>query len=65
MLWIAFFCYLVLGLPSTYLLAFTAGLGLWGIVLSFSISLFSAGVLFLAYFVRATGNRSSKRSQNH
>ena len=57
MLWIAFFCYLVLGLPSTYLLAFTAGLGLWGIVLSFSVSLFSAGVLFLLFFVRATRRR--------
>lgn len=61
MLWIAFFCYLVLGLPSTFLLAFTAGLGLWGIVLSFSISLFSAGVLFLAYFLRATNK--SKHSE--
>ncbi len=54
MLWIAFVCYLVLGLPSTYLLAFTAGLGLWGIVLSFSVSLFSAGILFLAFFLKAT-----------
>lgn len=54
MLWIAFVCYLVLGLPSTFLLAFTAGLGLWGIVLSFSVSLFSAGVLFLAFFLKAT-----------
>lgn len=54
MLWIAFFCYLVLGLPSTYLLAFTAELGLWGIVLSFSVSLFSAAALFLLFFVRAT-----------
>ncbi len=62
MLWIAFFCYLVLGLPSTYLLAFTAGLGLWGIVLSFSVSLFSAGVLFLVYFVRATRNRDAQSS---
>ncbi len=62
MLWIAFFCYLVLGLPSTFLLAFTAGLGLWGIVLSFSVSLFSAGVLFLVYFVRATRNRDTQSS---
>ena len=64
MLWIAFFCYLVLGLPSTYLLAFTAGLGLWGIILSFSISLFSAGALFLIYFVRATRNRSNQSTRD-
>lgn len=64
MLWIAFFCYLILGLPSTYLLAFTADLGLWGIVLSFSVSLFSAGVLFLAYFVRATGHRNTRNPQS-
>ncbi len=64
MLWIAFVCYLVLGLPSTYLLAFTAGLGLWGIVLSFSVSLVSAGALFLLYFVRATRNRSTQNVQS-
>lgn len=54
MLWIAFFSYIVLGLPSTYLLAFPAGLGLWGIVMSFSVSLFTAGALFLYFFMRTT-----------
>ena len=54
MLWIAFISYIVLGLPSTYLLAFTAGLGLWGIVLSFSVSLFAAGALFLYFFLKVT-----------
>ena len=54
MLWIAFFSYIVLGLPSTYVLAFPLGLGLWGIVLSFSVSLFTAGALFLYFFRRAT-----------
>lgn len=53
-LWIAFFSYLVLGLPSTYILAFTCGLGLWGIVLSFSVSLFTAGGFFLYFFMRTT-----------
>ena len=54
MLWIAFCSYLVVGLPSTYLLAITAGMGLYGIVLSFSISLMMAGALYLLYFLRAT-----------
>lgn len=54
MLWIAFVSYVIVGLPSTYLLAFTANLGLWGIILSFSVSLFMAGALFLLYFMRVT-----------
>lgn len=62
MLWIAFFSYIVLGLPSTYVLAFPLGLGLWGIVLSFSVSLFTAGGLFLYFFRRATRPRSGFRA---
>lgn len=54
MLWIAFVSYIIIGLPSTYLLAFTAGLGLWGIILSFSVSLFIAGFLFLFFFLKVT-----------
>lgn len=54
MLWIAFVSYVVVGLPSTYLLGFTAGMGLVGIVLSFSVSLFLAGGLFTYYFLRTT-----------
>lgn len=54
MLWIAFVSYICLGLPSSWLLAFTAGLGIYGIVLSFSVSLFTAGALFLTFFLRAT-----------
>ncbi len=52
MLWIAALCYLVIGLPSTYLLAFTAGMGVYGMVLSFSVSLFLAGALFFIFFRR-------------
>ncbi len=58
MLWIAFISYIVVGLPSTYVFAFTFGMGLWGIVLSFSVSLFLAGALFLYFFLRATRNRT-------
>lgn len=54
MLWIAFVSYIVVGLPSTYLLAFTFGLGLYGIFLSFSVSLFLAATLFIYFFMRTT-----------
>ncbi|MCM1405772.1 MAG: MATE family efflux transporter [[Clostridium] fimetarium] len=54
MLWIAFVSYILVGLPSTYLLAFPAGLGVYGIELSFSVSLFLAGGLFLAAFLKVT-----------
>lgn len=58
MLYIAFVSYIVVGLPCTYLLAIPAGLGLYGIVLSFSASLFLAAALYLLYFLRATTTRS-------
>lgn len=54
MMWIAFVSYLVIGIPATYILAFPAGLGVYGIVLSFSVSLISAAVLFVLFFRRAT-----------
>lgn len=54
MLWIAFVSYVVLGVPATYLLGFTAGMGLNGIMYSFSVSLFTAGALFLYFFLRST-----------
>ncbi len=54
MLYIAFVSYIIVGLPSTYLIAFTWGMGLYGIILSFSVSLIVAAVLFFIYFMRAT-----------
>lgn len=54
MLWIALFCYVIVGVPSTYLLAITASLGIFGIILSFSIPLFLAGALFLYFFMKTT-----------
>ena len=54
MLWIAFVSYVVVGLPATLLLAFPAGLGNYGIVLSFSVSLFTAAVLFFSRFIKVT-----------
>lgn len=57
MLWIAFVSYIVIGIPATYTLGFTAGMGIYGIFLSFSVSLFTAAALFLYYFLRTTRNR--------
>lgn len=54
MLWIAFISYMVIGIPATYLLGITAGMGVYGIILSFSASLFLAAALFLIFFLRAT-----------
>ena len=54
MLWIAFISYVVLGVPATYILGFTFGLGTFGIIMSFSVSLFIAGALFLYFFLRST-----------
>lgn len=54
MFWIALVSYIVAGLPCTYLFAIPWGLGLRGIVLSFSVSLFLAGGLFLLTFLRVT-----------
>lgn len=64
MVWIAFVCYLCIGLPSTYLLAFTCGLGVYGIILSFSVSLFLAAALFMWSFMHTTGTLLSQR-KNH
>lgn len=54
MLWIAFVSYVMAGIPATYLLCFTAGLETFGVILSFSVSLFLAAGLFLLFFLRAT-----------
>lgn len=54
MLWIALVCYIIVGIPTTYLLAISASLGIFGIILSFSIPLFLAGALFLYFFMKTT-----------
>ena len=57
MLYIAFVSYVVVGLPVTWLMAFPCGMGLYGIVLSFSVCLMLAAVLYLIFFLRATQRR--------
>lgn len=52
MLYISFVSYVVAGIPSTYLFAIPLGLGTYGIVLSFSVSLFLAAALYSFYFFR-------------
>lgn len=52
MMWISFVSYILIGIPVTYLIAFPCGLGLWGIILSFAVSLCTAGLLFLYFFLR-------------
>ncbi len=52
--WIAFFSYIVVGLSSSWIIAFPCGMKLYGIVMSFSISLFMAAALFLYSFMRTT-----------
>lgn len=54
MVWIAFFSYVVVGIPSTYVMAFVLDWGIVGIAASFSVSLFTAGALFLYIFLRTT-----------
>lgn len=54
MLWIAFVSYIVIGIPATYIMCFPAGLGTYGVILSFSVSLFIAAGLFLHSFLRVT-----------
>lgn len=58
MLWIAFISYIVVGLPACYILCFHTSLATYGVILSFSISLFLAGALFLAFFIRSTSPAS-------
>ena len=53
-------CYVVVGIPATYLLGFVAEMGSYGIILSFSVSLFLAAALFLVCFFRTTGRFRAK-----
>lgn len=54
MMWISLISYVIIGLPCSWLLAFPASLGVYGIELSFSVSLFIAAALYLFTFLKAT-----------
>ena len=62
MVGISFLSYAVIGIPATYLLGFPMGMGLYGIMLSFSVSLSVAAVLFIYYFMRTTRPNPSTSS---
>lgn len=53
----AFWAYIVLGIPACYLFAFPLGGGIEGVYLSFAVSLFVAGVLFMRRFYREIGQK--------
>lgn len=61
MLWIAFVSYVAVGIPATYFMGFVLGMGVSGIVYSFSVSLFMAGGLFLYFFLRSTRRDAAPR----
>lgn len=54
MMWIAFVSYILVGIPSGWLLGFPLGLRDVGIFYAFSVALFVGGALFLWQFLRAT-----------
>lgn len=54
MIWIAFFSYMVVGIPTAYLLGFPLGFGEKGIFYSFSAGLFTAAILFYLQFRKVT-----------
>ena len=57
MLRIAFVSYVVIGIPASFLLAFTADMGIFGLILSFSASLFPAGIGFAYYFYKSLSHK--------
>ena len=61
MMWIAFVSYVLVGIPVAYLLGFPAGFGEKGIFYSFSISLFTAAVLFLWQFLKVAWKSQSQK----
>lgn len=54
MVFISFISYVVVGLPATYVMGFPMGMGIYGIMFSFSVSLGVASVLFVYFFMRTT-----------
>lgn len=54
MMYISLISYIIVGLPATYIMGFTMGMGIYGIMLSFSVSLGVASVLFVYFFMRTT-----------
>jgi len=62
MLYIAMVSYLFVGLPASWFFAIPLDMGLYGIVLSFSICLFLAGALYFYFFIRTTDSKKGIRT---
>lgn len=56
MMWISLVCYIIVGVPATYIMGITMELGLYGIYLSFSVSLVLAAVSYMFFFMRNTAS---------
>lgn len=54
MVWISLVSYIIIGAPVTYIMAHPLGLGIEGVIYSFSVSLLCAALLFVHYFRRST-----------
>lgn len=61
MMWIALLSYIFIGFPAAWTFAFPLHLGFYGIVLSFSIPLFLAAVLYLLSFLRTCSRFSPRK----
>lgn len=62
MMWIAFVSYVVVGLPSGYILGFPLGLGIHGIFLAFAIGLFVAATLFYINYRKVLNRHLAPRN---
>ncbi len=63
MMWIAVFSYLIVNIPTGYLLGFTFNFGIYGIFLAFSAGLFTAMALYSWKFYRFLGRREAAMSK--
>ena len=53
---IALTAYVIVGLPVCYVLAFPCGMGIVGVYVSFTVSLLTAGLLFMRRFYSHFGH---------
>lgn len=60
MMWTAGIAYIIIGIPACYFIGIASGLGVYGIVLSFSVSLVAAAALYFYYFLHTTRKKGLK-----
>ncbi len=59
MMWVAFVSYVVVGIPTGYVLGFPCGMGIEGIFLAFSVGLFTAAALFRWQYIAVVRRRGA------